>query len=138
MKKGNNIVLIALIVIGIAGLAYASYYTGYQKSENNMDSLLMTMTLDSNLVTAGLYEELPNKVRRTMQFFLEDHPTALNNVKLFAQVKYVTIDGQVIEIENGNIWKIIKKDRIFQRKFNDKNKQDNSEQIPNSPFAESR
>ena len=98
----------------------------------------MTMTLDSNLVTAGLYEELPNKVRRTMQFFLEDHPTALNNVKLFAQVKYVTIDGQVIEIENGNIWKIIKKDRIFQRKFNDKNKQDNSEQIPNSPFAESR
>jgi len=135
LKKGNNIILIAAIIIGIGVLAYTSYYTGYHKSKNEMDSLLMTMTLDSNLVTAGLYEELPNKVRRTMQFFLEDHPTAVNGVKLFAEVKYVTIGGEVMNIENGNIWKIINKDRIFQRKFDEKNRPDNSESVPHSPFA---
>ena len=138
MKKDNNILLIIGVIIGIGILAIASYYAGYEKSKSEMDSLLMTMTLDSNFVTAGLYEELPNNVRRTMQFFLEDTPTVVNGVKLFAEVKYVTIGGEVVDIENGKIWNIIRKDKIFQRKFNENNKTVTPEQAPNSPFAEFR
>ena len=100
-----------------------------------MDSLLMTMTLDSNFVTAGLYEELPNNVRRTLQFYLEDTPTVVNGVKLFAEVKYVTIGGEIINIDNGYIWKIIRKDKIFQRKFDSQKVDEREYSVPNSPFA---
>lgn len=136
MKKLNTNIVLALIVIGIAVLAYTSYLTGYKSADNNMDSLLMTMTLDSNFVTAGLYEELPNKVRKTMHFYIEDTPTVVNDVKLFAQVKYVTIGGEVISVDDGKIWNIIRKEKIFQRQFNDKNEVKSNDQVPDSPFAD--
>ena len=96
----------------------------------------MTMTLDSNLVTAGLYEELPNNVRKTMQFYIEDTPSTLSNVKLFAQVKYVTIGGEIINVSDGKIWELLKKDKIFQRQFEENGNKDKSKNYPNSPFAE--
>jgi len=136
LKIKNPTILLIFILLGIGVLAYTSYLAGYKASKNNMDSLLMTMTLDSNLVTAGLYEELPNKVRKTMQFFIEDTPTVVSDVKLFAEVKYVTIGNEVISINDGNIWNIIKKDRVFQRKFNRNKNMNDKGNVSNSPFAD--
>jgi hypothetical protein len=128
-------VVLTLIFISIAVLAYSSYHAGYKASENNMDALLMTMTIDSNFVTTGLYEELPNKVRKTLSFYIEDTPSYASDIKLFAEVKYVTIDGEVFNVNNGNIWKVLKQERVFQRKFNNKNEIDSLKAVPNSNFA---
>lgn len=135
MKKLNLNIVLMLVILGIVILTYLSYYAGYQASKNNMDTLLMTMTIDSNLVTTGLYEELPNKVRKTMHFYIEDTPSLTSDVKIFAEVKYVTIQGERINTEDGKIWSLIKQDRIFQRKFNNEQNTDTSF-VPNSPFAE--
>ena len=138
MKNANLNITLVLIIIGIGVLAYVSYKTGYKASHNNMDALLMTMTIDSSLVTAGLYEELPNEVRKTLHFYIQDTPTVVKDVKLFAEVKYATIGGEVINIESGKIWNLIKKDRVFQRRFK-KNEDDNNKnvekEVPNSSFA---
>jgi hypothetical protein len=136
LKKPNLNIVLILIILGIGVLAYSSYLAGFKASENDMDNLLMTMTLDSNFVTAGLYEELPNEVRKTMNFYIEDTPTAVNDVKLFAQVKYVTIGGEILDINDGRIWNILKRDRIFQRKFEKNDETKKSDYVPNSPFAE--
>ncbi len=136
MKKPNLNIVLILIILGIGVLAYSSYLAGFKASENDMDNLLMTMTLDSNFVTAGLYEELPNEVRKTMNFYIEDTPTAVNDVKLFAQVKYVTIGGEILDINDGRIWNILKRDRVFQRKFEKNDKTKKLDYVPNSPFAE--
>lgn len=132
MNKVNSNLVLILIIISIAVLTYVSYQTGYRASKNNLDALLMTMTIDSNIVTSGLYEELPNNVRRTLHFYIEDSPSNLHDIKMFAEVKYVTIGGNVINIENGNIWKILKQERIFQRQF--ENKSENKDNT-DSPFA---
>lgn len=132
MSKLNSNLVLLLIIFSITILTYVSYQTGYKASKNNLDALLMTMTIDSNIVTSGLYEELPNNVRRTLHFYIEDSPSDLHDIKMFAEVKYVTIGGKVINIENGNIWKILKEERIFQRQFN--NNSENKEN-PESPFA---
>ena len=71
----------------------------------------MTMSIDSSFVTAGLYEELPDNLRKTMHFYIEDTPTVINDVKLFAEVKYVTIGGEVVNVENGKLWNLIKKEK---------------------------
>ena len=135
MKTLNNNIVLVFIVFGIIVLAYASYQAGYKVKKNEMDSLLMTMTIDSNFVTAGLYEELPNELRKSMHFYIEDTPTIINDVKLYAEVKYVTIGGEVVNIEKGKLWEIMKRDRIFQRKFNEKNEVETNDNVPNSPFA---
>lgn len=136
MKNANLNVVLFLIIVGLGVLAYVSYKTGYKASHNNMDALLMTMTIDSSVVTAGLYEELPNDVRKTIHFYIQDTPTVVNDVKLFAEVKYVTIGGEVINIEDGKIWNLIKKDRVFQRKFEkDEDDKKVEKDIPNSSFA---
>lgn len=135
MKKINQNIVLTLIVLGIAALSYISYITGHSVAENEMDSLLMVMTLDSNMVTAGLYEELPNNVRKTMSFYMQDTPTKVNDIKMFAQVKYVSIGGKEIKVEPGQIWNIIKKDRIFQRQFKDNDEKSNTLVVPNSPYA---
>ncbi len=136
MKKTNQNVLIVLIIIAIAVLTYSSYLAGYKASENKLDSLLMTMSIDSNFVIAGLYEELPNNLRKTMHFYIEDAPSVINDVKLFAQVKYVTIGGREVEVKDGNIWGLIKDERVFQRQFEDKKDSANNENVPDSPYAE--
>lgn len=87
-KKSAYIVLF-FIVVGIAFLIFASYETGYKKSKNSLGSLLMTMRMDSNFVYSGLYEEMPDNVRKTVQFYSADSPTVVNNVKIFAEVKYI-------------------------------------------------
>ena len=136
MKNANQNIVLILIIIGIGVLAYTSYETGYKASHNNMDALLMTMTIDSSIVTAGLYEELPNEVRKTIHFYIQDTPTVVNVVKLFAEVKYVTIGGEVINIEDGKIWNLIKKDRVFQRRFEkDEGDKKVEKDVPNSSFA---
>ena len=136
MKNANQNIVLILIIIGIGVLAYTSYETGYKASHNNMDALLMTMTIDSSIVTAGLYEELPNEVRKTIHFYIQDTPTVVNDVKLFAEVKYVTIGGEVINIEDGKIWNLIKKDRVFQRRFEkDEGDKKVEKDVPNSSFA---
>ena len=135
MKKLNLNIVLSLIVIGILLLTYLSYYAGYQSSKNNLDALLMTMTIDSNLVTTGLYEELPNNVRKTMHFYIEDSPSLTNDVKIFAEVKYVTIGGKKINTDDGKIWNLLKHDRIFQRQFKE-NKDTDTSVVPISPYAE--
>lgn len=135
MKKNNLNIVLVFVIIGIILLTYLSYYAGYQASKNNMDTLLMTMTIDSNLVTTGLYEELPNNVRKTMHFYIEDSPSLTSDVKIFAEVKYVTIEGKTINTDDGKIWNLLKTERIFQRKFNDTKEADTSF-IPTSPYAE--
>ncbi len=100
-----------------------------------MDSLLMTMQFDSNLVTAGLYEELPNNVRKTFNLYLEDTPTKIKNMKIFAEVKYISIDNREIEINHSNIWELIKSERVFQRRFDEEEPQiDTNYSV--SPYAE--
>ena len=64
MKNFNQKALIVLVILAVIGLAYSSYLAGYKASEHNLDSLLMTMSIDSNFVTAGLYEELPDNRRQ--------------------------------------------------------------------------
>jgi hypothetical protein len=136
VKNANQNIVLILIIIGIGVLAYTSYETGYKASHNNMDALLMTMTIDSSIVTAGLYEELPNEVRKTIHFYIQDTPTVVNDVKLFAEVKYVTIGDEVINIEDGKIWNLIKKDRVFQRRFEkDEDDKKVEKDVPNSSFA---
>ena len=136
MKTLKYNTTLILIIIGIAVLAYTSYQAGYKAKKNEMDSLLMTMTIDSNFVTAGLYEELPNDVRKTMHFYIEDTPTVVNDVKLYAEVKYATIGGKVVDTDDGRIWKLVKRNRIFERKFEKKDEPKNEDYVPNSPFAQ--
>lgn len=138
MKNLNLNIVLIIIVLGIGILAYVSYKTGYNASKNDMDSLLMTMSIDSNLVTTGLYEELPNNVRKTMHFFIEDTPTVVTNLKLYAQVKYVTINDEVINIEDGKVWDVVKQNRIFRRKFDKNDKEDKNKKVPNTSFVENR
>ena len=138
MKPIKAYSILTIITIAIGALAYASYSTGYKKSKQDLGSLLMTMNIDSNIVTTGLYEELPNNLRRTMHFFIEDTPTIVNDVKIFAEVKYVTIGDEVISIENGEIWNFIKREKVFQRKFDPDGFNENEDKIkkvPDSPFA---
>lgn len=136
MKTLKTYLTLTLIVIAVSTLAFLSYQTGYKKSENEMDSLLMTMNIDSNIVVTGLYEELPNNLRKTIHFYIEDTPTIVNDVKIVAQVKYITVGDEEINVNSGDIWKLIKQNKVFQRKFNsDKEKNESKEQAPNSPFA---
>ncbi len=74
--------------------------------------------------------------KKTIHFYIQDTPTLVNDVKLFAEVKYATIGGEVINIEDGKIWNLIKKDRVFQRRF-DKDKDDKKveNEVPNSSYA---
>ncbi|MBK8944961.1 MAG: hypothetical protein IPM32_06760 [Ignavibacteriae bacterium] len=138
-SKNTSYFILFLIVVAVSFLAFASYETGYKKSKNNWGSLLMTMRMDSNFVTTGLYEELPGNVRKTVQFYIEDAPTVVKDVKLFAEVKYITVGNEVINVENGMIWNILKNNRVFKRKFEDKNENNksksNDEKIPNSQLV---
>lgn len=137
----STFIVLFLIVVAVAVLAYVSYSTGYKQSENDFGSLLMTMKVDSNSVTTGLYEELPNNVRKTIQFYSNASNTSEKEVKLFADVKYIKVGTQVINAENGEIWKFIKNSSVFKRQFKDKNEKGNSnskkgkKNIPNSKFA---
>ncbi len=134
LKPLKAYLTLSLIIISVIVLAYVSYLTGYEKSEKEMDSLLMTMNIDSNIVVTGLYEELPNNLRKTMHFYIEDTPTIVKNVVIVAQVKYITVGGEEINVDSGEIWKLIKKDKIFQRQFNS-DKEEKKETVPSSPFA---
>ncbi|MCB0747589.1 MAG: hypothetical protein KDC90_09000 [Ignavibacteriae bacterium] len=140
MKSKNNVnILLFLIVFAVVFLAFASYETGYKKSKNDLGSLLMTMSIDSSFVTAGLYEELPNHDRKIVQFYVEDTRTDIKDVKLFAEVKYITIGDEVISVDNGTIWKYLNKEKVYQRKFEEKGKEENSKnkkaKVPNSTLA---
>ena len=140
MKSKNNVnILLFLIVFAVVFLAFASYKTGYKKSKNDLGSLLMTMSIDSSFVTAGLYEELPNHDRKIVQFYVEDTRTDIKDVKLFAEVKYITIGDEVISVDNGTIWKYLNKEKVYQRKFEEKGKEENSKdkkaKVPNSTLA---
>lgn len=138
MKNLNTQFLLALIIIGISVLAYLSYSTGYNISENNLGSLQMMMTIDSNFVTTGIYEELPNNVKKTMQFYIEDTPTKVNDIKIFAQVKYITIGNEIVKVESGEIWNLIKKENTFQRQLVDTTKTQKviKKKIPQSSLAQ--
>lgn len=137
-KKSAYIVLF-FIVVGIAFLIFASYETGYKKSKNSLGSLLMTMRMDSNFVYSGLYEEMPDNVRKTVQFYSADSPTLVNNVKIFAEVKYIMVGNEVINVDNGAIWNLIKNEKIFKRRFKEKDDDKKSEpknkKVPNSQLA---
>lgn len=137
-KKSAYIVLF-FIVVGIAFLIFASYETGYKKSKNSLGSLLMTMRMDSNFVYSGLYEEMSDNVRKTVQFYSADSPTLVNNVKIFAEVKYIMVGNEVINVDNGAIWNLIKNEKIFKRRFKEKDDDKKSEpknkKVPNSQLA---
>ena len=134
-KKSAYIVLF-FIVVGIAFLIFASYETGYKKSKNSLGSLLMTMRMDSNFVYSGLYEEMPDNVRKTVQFYSADSPTVVNNVKIFAEVKYIMVGNEVINVDNGAIWNLIKNEKIFKRRF--KEKDDDKKSEPKNKKAPNR
>jgi hypothetical protein len=95
--------------------------------------------MDSNFVTTGLYEELPDNIRKTVLFYSQDAPTIVKDVKLFAEVKYITVGNEVINVENGTIWNLIKNEKIFKRRFKEKDennkKQTKEEKIPNSQLV---
>jgi len=138
-SKNTSYFILFLILIAVTFLAFASYETGYKKSKNSLGSLLMTMRMDSNFVTTGLYEELPDNVRKTVLFYSQDAPTIVKDVKLFAEVKYITVGNEVINVENGTIWNLIKNEKVFKRRFKEKDennkKQTKEEKIPNSQLV---
>lgn len=138
MKKMNANFILILVILAVGVLAYISYEAGYRESKNDMGSLLMTMSIDSNFVTAGIYEELPNNIKKTMQFYIEDSPTIVNDVKLYAEIKYVTIGNEVMNIDNGKLWNIIKRENIFQRQFEEDNSCKERKDNPNSSLVENR
>ncbi len=137
----SNYIVLFLIIIAVFILAYVSYNTGYKQSKNDLGSLLMTMKVDSNSVTTGLYEELPNNIRKTIQFYSNVSNTSEKEVSLFAEVKYIKVGSQVINAENGEIWKFIKNSSVFKRQFKEKNGKEKSnskkekKNIPDSQFA---
>ena len=137
----STYLVLFLIVVAVIILAFVSYNTGYKQSKNELGSLLMTMQVDSNSVTTGLYEELPNNVRKTIQFYSDASNTSEQVVKLFAEVKYIKVGSQVINAENGEIWNFIKKSSVFKRQFKQKNEKGNSnpkkgkKNIPNSQLV---
>jgi hypothetical protein len=137
-SKQSTYIVLFLIVVAVISLALVSYKTGYKQSKNDLGSLLMTMTMDSNSVTSGLYEELPNKVRKTVLFFSEASKTSNKEVKLFAEVKYITVGNEVINVENGEIWNYIRKSDVFKRQFKEKNDTGKSktQKVPSSQLAE--
>ncbi len=117
MKKNNSSLILVLVIIGVFALSYSSYRLGHDMSENDLGPLMMVMNIDSTFVTTGIFETMPNNVKRTIQFYIEDTPTVVNDVKLFAEVKFATVDGKQVNFENGKIWDLIKKERIFQRQL---------------------
>ncbi len=139
MKPSSTSFLLLLIIVAIGVLIYASYQTGFKKSKNELGSLLMTMKIDSNIVTTGLYEELPNNVRKTIQFYIEESPATVSDIKLYAEVKYIKIGSEVISAEDGKIWDFIKGEKIFKRRFEQNNEDGKSEKkekkVPNSKLA---
>ncbi len=139
MKKNNSLVILVLIVIAVFFLSYSSYNLGKDVSDNNLGPLMMVMNIDSNFVTTGIYETLPNNIKKTIQFYIADTPTVVKDVKLYAEVKYATVAGKQVNFSKGKIWNLIKQERIFQRKLNTepkKNKnQKEKENIPQSGVA---
>lgn len=118
VKLNKQLLTFILSIIATIALIYFSYGAGYSRSQNNFGALTMMINIDSNVVTTGLYESLPNNVKRTMQFSIEGSPTIVNDVKLFAEVKYITVGGEVINVSSGKIWNYIKRESIYQRQLN--------------------
>ncbi|MEE9431873.1 MAG: hypothetical protein V3V16_12570 [Melioribacteraceae bacterium] len=121
MKQNKQLITFVLSILATIALIYFSYGAGYKNSQKDLGALTMMMNIDSNVVTTGIYESLPNNVKRTMQFSVEGSPTIVSDVKLFAEIKYITVGGEAINVSNGNIWKYIKREAVFQRqlKLND-------------------
>ncbi len=118
MKKNYSGLVMVLVIIGVFILSYSSYRLGHDMAENDLGPLMMVMNIDSTFVTTGIFETMPNNVKRTIQFYIEDTPTVVNDVKLFAEVKYATVGGKQVNFEDGKIWDLIKSERIFQRQLN--------------------
>ncbi len=118
MKKNYSGLVLTLVIVGVFILSYSSYKLGHDMAENDLGPLMMVMNIDSTFVTTGIFETMPNNVKRTIQFYIEDTPTVVNDVKLFAEVKYATVGGKQVSFDEGKIWDLIKSERIFQRQLN--------------------
>ncbi len=121
MKFNKVLITLFVTILATITLIYFSYEAGYKNSKNNFGPLTMMINIDSNLVTTGIYESLPNNVKRTMQFSLEGSPSIVSDVKLFAEIKYITVGGEEINVTDGNIWNYIKRENIYQRQLNNNN-----------------
>ncbi len=82
---------------------------------------------------------MPNNVKRTMQFSLEGSPSIVSDIKLFAEIKYITVGGEEINVTDGNIWNYIKRENIYQRQLNNNNEtkteKENEKDIKGSNLA---
>ncbi len=121
MKLNKVLITLLVTVLATITLIYLSYEAGYKNSKNNFGPLTMMINIDSNLVTTGIYESLPNNVKRTMQFSLKGSPAIVSDIKLFAEIKYITVGGEEINVTDGNIWNYIKRENIYQRQLNNNN-----------------
>ena len=117
MKKNNSGLILVLVIVGVFALSYSSYKLGHDMAENDLGPLMMVMNIDSTFVTTGIFETMPNNVKRAIQFYIEDTPTVVKDVKLFAEVKFATVEGKQVNFDNGKIWNLIKQERIFQRQL---------------------
>ena len=117
MKKNNSVLILSLVIIGVFALSYSSYKLGHDMSENDLGPLMMVMNIDSTFVTTGIFETMPNNVKRAIQFYIEDTPTVVKDVKIFAEVKFATVEGKQVNFDNGKIWNLIKSERVFQRQL---------------------
>lgn len=121
MKFNKVLITLFVTVLATLTLIYFSYEAGYKRSQNNFGPLTMMINIDSNFVTTGIYESLPNNVKKTMQFSLKGSPAIVSDVKLFAEIKYISVGGEEINVNDGNIWNYIKRENIYQRQLNNNN-----------------
>jgi hypothetical protein len=138
VKLNKQLLTFFATIVATIALIFFSYKAGYNSSQNEFGDLTMMINIDNNLVTTGIYESLPNNVKKAMQFSITGSPTIVNDIKLFAEVKYMTIGGEVINISNGKFWSYLKNESIYQRqlKKNGKNSEkENKKQIKGSNLA---
>ncbi|GBD89498.1 hypothetical protein BMS3Abin04_00204 [bacterium BMS3Abin04] len=114
MKKNiNPKVLLALIIVGIFVLSFATYRFGYNTRDYKYLDHNMMMILDSNYVTAGIYDFLPNEKQKALQYTMLSNTGTSQNIKVIAEIKAFKIGDKVYDMNETDLWKFINKKKVF-------------------------
>ena len=114
MKKNiNPKILLALIIIGIFVLSFATYRFGYNTRDYKYLDHNMMIILDSNYVTAGIYDFLPNDKHKALQYTMLSNSGTSQNIKVIAEIKAFKIGDKVYDINETDLWKFIDKKKVF-------------------------
>jgi len=132
MKKNfNPKILLALIIVGIFVLSFATYRFGYNTRDYKYLDHNMMIILDSNYVTAGIYDFLPNEQNKAIQYTMMSNTGTSQNIKVIAEIKAFKIGDKVYDMNETDLWKFIKRDKVFYNKKMEKKSKQNKENKQN-------